>query len=48
VASIHSPAGVSEAFVAAIDAGDLPGALGLYRPGIRWCHLKRRSIGATW
>jgi uncharacterized protein (TIGR02246 family) len=31
VSSIDSPAGVSEAFVAAINAGDLAGALGLYR-----------------
>jgi len=29
--SIDSPARVSEAFVVAINAGDLPGALGLYR-----------------
>jgi uncharacterized protein (TIGR02246 family) len=31
VTSIDSPPEVSEAFVAAINAGDLPGALGLYR-----------------
>lgn len=31
VTSIDSPAGVSEAFVAAIHAGNLPSALGLYR-----------------